>query len=188
MVENGLSPDTALAALTTVPAQMLGADAYLGTVTAGKMANLMVSTAPYFEEGSQVRYVFVEGDMFEYEVKKKKKKMAVDENAEPANIKGSWSYEVEVYGDTQTGTIKFVGNDGNYEGELISDQDGETTELSDIEVNGNVITFSMTSDEDGQPLQFDFQLEVTDDVYEGNVSVAQFGSFPIEGEKVPDQF
>ena len=74
MIENGLSEDAALAALTTNPAQLLGIDKMAGTIEAGKMGNVLVSTAPYFTKKSQFKYVFVDGDKYEYEVKDDKKK------------------------------------------------------------------------------------------------------------------
>lgn len=66
VVENGLSKDDALSALTVDAAKMLGLEKVLGTVEKGKIANLVVTSGDYFDERSQVRYVFVDGQMFEY--------------------------------------------------------------------------------------------------------------------------
>lgn len=38
----------------------------MGTVEQGKMANLVVTEGPLFEEDSHVKYVFVDGQKFEY--------------------------------------------------------------------------------------------------------------------------
>jgi len=78
MIENGLAPDDALAALTTDAAALLGLSATLGTIEPGKIANLVVTTAPYFEEKAEVKYVFVDG--VKYEVEKKKKPVQKDDN------------------------------------------------------------------------------------------------------------
>ncbi len=183
MIENGLSPDTVLAALTTVPAKMLGADKYLGTVTAGKMANLVVSTGRYFAEKSQVRYVFVEGVMYEYEVKKKKDKKKSGDK--PALITGNWNFEVEIPGDTQTGTFTITGNDGDFKGTLVADDDDEISELYDIAVDGNQLTFSMDMEADGGSLTIEFELTVEDDAFDGEASAGEAGTFPITGERHP---
>ncbi len=61
MIENGLSEDAALAALTTDAAALLGLSATLGSIDPGKIANLVVTTAPYFEEKAVIKYVFVDG-------------------------------------------------------------------------------------------------------------------------------
>lgn len=73
MIAAGLSEDAALAALTTTPAQLLGLSDRLGTIDAGKIANLVVSDKPYFNEKSKVRYVFVDGVMYKLDGKDAKK-------------------------------------------------------------------------------------------------------------------
>jgi imidazolonepropionase-like amidohydrolase len=70
MIRAGLPEDAALAALTTDGAKMLGMEKILGTIDNGKIANMVLTDGPYFEAKSQVRYVFVDGQMFEYEAKK----------------------------------------------------------------------------------------------------------------------
>ena len=188
MIENGLDPDTALAALTTVPAEVFGVDGYMGTVTAGKMANVFVSNKPYFEEDSKVKYVFVEGKMYEYEIKEEKKKTKSDADGdEPAaDIKGKWSFEVDVMGQVYTGVFTFNGTDGDYSGEMTSDDDGSTTGLDDVSVTGKNLTFSMLQDNEGMQMMLDFDLDIDNDVFEGEVSVGEFGAFEVEGARIPN--
>ncbi|MEM8488345.1 MAG: amidohydrolase family protein [Bacteroidota bacterium] len=66
MVNNGLSEDAALAALTTVPAKILGLSRRVGTVEKGKMGNLVVTNGPLFEEDTKILHVFVDGQRFTY--------------------------------------------------------------------------------------------------------------------------
>ncbi len=73
MIAAGLSEDAALAALTTSPAQLLGLSDRLGSIDAGKIANLVVSDKPYFNEKANVRYVFVDGKLYKIENKDTKK-------------------------------------------------------------------------------------------------------------------
>ena len=74
VIKHGLTEDQAIAALTTTPAQILGVSSMMGTVERGKMANLVITDKPYFDEKSNVRFVIVDGDLTEYEAKKEKKK------------------------------------------------------------------------------------------------------------------
>lgn len=67
MIDAGLPEDAALAALTIDSARLLGIDRSTGTVEEGKMANLVVSKGSYFDPENPVRYVFVDGHMFEIE-------------------------------------------------------------------------------------------------------------------------
>lgn len=186
MIEHGLNPDTALAAFTTFPAQILGVDDVMGTVTPGKMANVFVSNKPWFDEDSKVKYVFVEGEMFEYEIAEKKKKKRGDESAEPADITGRWSYEVDVMGQVYTGVLNFSGTDGDYRGQMTSDEDGETTDLEGVSVQGTNVTFSMLMDNQGMQMKLDFDIEITDAVFEGDVNVGEFGTYEIEGARIPN--
>jgi imidazolonepropionase-like amidohydrolase len=66
LVEHGLSHDAALAALTTLPAQIFGLQATHGTIARGKAANLTVLTGRLGQKKSRVRYVFADGAKFEY--------------------------------------------------------------------------------------------------------------------------
>ncbi len=67
MIKAGLTEDGALAALTTNPAQAFGLSERLGTIDPGKIANLVISHKPYFDEKATVRYVFIEGQIFKIE-------------------------------------------------------------------------------------------------------------------------
>jgi len=73
MIKAGLSEDAALAGLTTNPAQLLGLSDRMGTIDNGKMANLVISYKPYFDEKSKVRYVFIDGTLYKIETKESKK-------------------------------------------------------------------------------------------------------------------
>ena len=57
----GLSPEDALAALTLNPARMLGLGDHLGSIEAGKIANLLISRGDPFEYSSEVRHVIIGG-------------------------------------------------------------------------------------------------------------------------------
>ena len=60
-ITHGLTKDEALASLTTTPARMLGVDARTGTLDAGKMANLVVSSGDPFDAESKYEAMFVAG-------------------------------------------------------------------------------------------------------------------------------
>jgi imidazolonepropionase-like amidohydrolase len=64
-IERGLEPDRALAAVTTIPARLLGLEDRLGTLAVGKAANLTLTRGDLFAPKSRVREVWVEGQRFE---------------------------------------------------------------------------------------------------------------------------
>jgi imidazolonepropionase-like amidohydrolase len=60
-VQQGLSPDAALRALTLQAAQIAGAADRVGSLEAGKIANLLVTEGDLFDEKMTIKHVFVEG-------------------------------------------------------------------------------------------------------------------------------
>lgn len=64
-IKHGLSADAALAALTTIPAKLLGVDKQLGSIEPGKLAHLVVTEGDLFDENSKIRDVWVNGKRFE---------------------------------------------------------------------------------------------------------------------------
>jgi imidazolonepropionase-like amidohydrolase len=65
-VERGLPADTALAAVTTVPARLLGVGDRLGTIETGRIANLtVVRGGDLFARNSTVTEVWVDGQRYE---------------------------------------------------------------------------------------------------------------------------
>ena len=67
-VERGLQADAALAALTTTPAKLIGADKQFGTLDAGKIANFIVTDGDLFAEKTKIREVWIDGKRYEVKV------------------------------------------------------------------------------------------------------------------------
>ncbi|HUS34815.1 MAG TPA: amidohydrolase family protein [Verrucomicrobiae bacterium] len=77
-VDRGLSEPDAIAALTTVPAKLCGLDNKLGTIAAGKIANLtVVENDGYLAATNKVTDVWVAGEVFRVNLPEEKK--AADE-------------------------------------------------------------------------------------------------------------
>ncbi|MDX1629286.1 MAG: amidohydrolase family protein, partial [Fulvivirga sp.] len=182
LVKHGLSEDAALAALTTSPAQLLGVSNTMGTVDVGKMAHLVITDKPYFDEKSNVKMVFVDGTLYEYEARKKKKKS----DEEDVNPVGTWTYSTETPQGTGTGTITFEGDPGDYTGVLSSSFSGDDSELTNIEVNGSEVSFTFSISAGDELLTVTVSITIDGDTFEGTMTAGQFGSFPIEGEKRPE--
>ncbi|HLV00858.1 MAG TPA: amidohydrolase family protein [Acidobacteriota bacterium] len=63
-VEAGLGPDAALRAATSFAARILGVDDRLGTIEAGKIANLIVTDGELFSEKTRIELMFVDGERY----------------------------------------------------------------------------------------------------------------------------
>jgi imidazolonepropionase-like amidohydrolase len=61
VIENGLSSADAVRAFTIWPAEILGVSNQLGSIEAGKIANLTVTRGDLFDRNSRVAHVFIDG-------------------------------------------------------------------------------------------------------------------------------
>src|SRR5580704_6284319 len=59
----GMSHDDAMKALTINPAEMFGVGKELGTIEPGKMANIIVTTGDPLELNTEVKYLFIKGQL-----------------------------------------------------------------------------------------------------------------------------
>lgn len=64
-IEAGLPEVAALRALTLSPAEIYGASDRLGSLEAGKIANLTVTDGDLFAEGTKVKMVFIDGEKYQ---------------------------------------------------------------------------------------------------------------------------
>jgi imidazolonepropionase-like amidohydrolase len=70
-VAHGLPYEEGLKAVTLYPAQMFGLDAQLGTVETGKLANLIVTNGDPLDVTTDVRYLFIKGQLTSTDNKQK---------------------------------------------------------------------------------------------------------------------
>jgi hypothetical protein len=179
MVKAGLSENSALAALTTNPAKILGLSHLIGTIEPGKLGNLVVTDKPYFDEKASLKMVFVDGKKYEFAQKPKK---GDSKPSDEPKISGSWSYTVEIPGVTQKGKMKIQKKGGALSVKVTSDDAPEKeNEGQDVSLSGNRMNFHIIT-EMGQSVKVDFDLTFEDKSYSGSVSVGQFGSFPVKGD------
>lgn len=96
-VKRGLTADYALAAMTTVPAKLLGESKRLGIVEAGRMANLVVASGDLFtDEKANIEITFVDGKPF------------VTENFDKFDVRGTWDVKTAAAAGTSVWSI--IGN------------------------------------------------------------------------------
>jgi imidazolonepropionase-like amidohydrolase len=75
----GITPDQALAALTTIPSKLLGIESRTGTIEVGKLANLCVVQGDLFDPETPIREVWVGGQRHRIEA------------AKDAGLDGTWA-------------------------------------------------------------------------------------------------
>ncbi|WP_420386497.1 amidohydrolase family protein [Roseivirga sp.] len=177
-VDNGLSTDAALAALTTNPASILGISEVTGTIEPGKIANVMVTTAPIFTKDSKVKMMFVDGDKFEYEIKAARGNRGGGDAGPAATsndpIVGTWSYVLETPQGEQGGKMIIRRENGAYSGTLTSEDGSPDNDMNNINFRDGELAFDFTVDAGGQSVEIVVVGTVSGKTYDAQASVAAF--------------
>jgi hypothetical protein len=134
VVKAGLSPDKALAAVTTTPAELLGLSQSMGTLAPGKLANVLIVEGDLFAKKPLLRHLFVEGYHEEIEAEK-----AIGDPNAVVDPRGKWSISTEVMGRSAESTWTISGSKDHYTGFSESSRSGKR-DFTSVEVKGNAMT------------------------------------------------
>jgi len=155
-LEAGLSPDDALASLTTVPARLLGMDDRLGTLEPGKIANLVVLEGDLFREETKIQEVWIDGRRYEVQ--------AIEPpEVEPA---GTWELKVDAGGEIIPVTLVLEGDVPSLTGVLQAM--GNDIPLSSAQVSGSSVIIEFDGSSVGMPGTFTMTLEIEGDRARGS--------------------
>ena len=175
-IENGVPPEKALEALTVTPIRFFGLEKALGTVEAGKIANLVLAEGDILAKDTKIKYVFADGRKFDI------KEAKVKEGEKPTvNVSGKWEFMIEAAG--MKVVIDFV-----QEGAALS---GKMTlplgvfDFSGGSVVGNEIFFETTLSIGGQSIDLYFTATVEGNKMTGSVVQGTEGSAEFTAKRVP---
>jgi N-acetylglucosamine-6-phosphate deacetylase len=106
-VKRGLAPERALRALTVTPAELFDVSDTLGTLEAGKAANIVVASGPLFDAKTKVLETWIDGQRHEV-------------TAEPqAEVRGTWTLEVaKPDGGSESFAIELAGEPEKLSGKI----------------------------------------------------------------------
>ncbi|NVK48709.1 MAG: amidohydrolase, partial [Cyclobacteriaceae bacterium] len=167
---------------------VIGASRIAGTVESGKLANLVISTGPIFDKESQIKHVIVDGKVFDYEIKAKKK----NGNGENTSVEvaGNWEYTSETPAGSSGGVISLQKNGNGYEGTITYDDPAgsgkASAPLSNITVSGSSLSFVFEVNAGGMSISVDVSGDVSGNTMDGSMNISQFGSFPISATRNPN--
>ncbi len=105
-VESGLSSDAALAALTTTPAKLFGAEKMLGSLEVGKFADFIVTSGDLFAEKTVIRESWIDGKC--YEIKP----------LPEMDPRGKWDVNISGLGTADTVTLTVKGEPDSFQGSI----------------------------------------------------------------------
>jgi imidazolonepropionase-like amidohydrolase len=182
-VENGLSKDAAIRAMTLSSAEILGIDNRLGSIEKGKIANLTVTRGDVLSKDRTITHVFVDGKLFEQ--KEKPKTPAVAAGTQPAataNVGGNYSINIEVPGQPLSGTLTLTQQGEILTGNLQT-QLG-TNSIKDGKVTIDGFNFTTTVEYGGSTFELQVSGKVTGNQISGTMTSPQ-GAIPFSGTKTP---
>lgn len=174
-MEHGLSEDAALRALTINPAQIYGVDQVLGSVEVGKLANLVVTDGPIFEEDTEIRMVFVDGLKFE-EAREERP------TAPPAvDMTGTWAMSLN--NDSQEATADLVMmDDGTLTGTIQGERGEQRITSGWVSGNDFMIVANASMGPAGQ-VEIVYTGTVTETTIEGSASFGGRGTMDFTGQR-----
>lgn len=181
MVEAGLKPETALAALTINAAEILGIDDRLGTIEKGKIANVALFDKPIFDKDAKVMTVFVDGKPYTCSEKEGHKKKT-------ASVEGTWQLTANT--PKEEVTLKVVlrkDPEKHYSGTITSTRMPEGVDLTNITFDGKTLKFMYDILLEGKPQEVIVEGEVEGKTFKGKVTVGEYGNYPVEGIKDPER-
>ena len=175
-IKAGLPKEEALKSLSIYPADFLGVSNTMGSLSPGKIANVILTSGEIFEKETQVKKVFVDGILFKVKKPPEKGKAPV------FNISGTWQGTVSWEMGELEATVEFEQEGNDITGTISSDY-GEW-EISEGYLSGNELTFSCTAMIMGETMEMNFSGKVEEDSIDGTITFTG-GSAELRLTRIP---
>lgn len=154
-VKRGLDKDTALRALTQIPAEITGVSDVCGTIAKGKLANLVIADKDIFEDAAEIQSVVVEGEIFDINPSQK------------TDVRGEWELTVLIPGNKLPLKISVEGTKSKPSAKIKMNDTGIETKT--FQLSDNKINFSFADDSLNYPGILRFSGRVAGDTASGQV-------------------
>jgi len=166
-IDAGLAPEAALRALTISPAEIFGVSDRLGTIEAGKIANLVLTDGDLFEEKTKIKMVFVDG--FRYEAHEPEK----PKDPPKGDLSGKWklSYTTPEGAEESIADLS-MDKDGTLSGTVASKRG--TTSVIKGYLSADKFSFTINIVLDEGPADVTFSGTFDGTSLKGNISVIGF--------------
>ncbi len=185
--ENGLSKEDAVKAMTLNAAEILGVSDRLGSIEAGKIANLVVSRGDILSKDKAITHVFVDGKLFEQKPPappaERRGGAAIADTAKVLQVGGTWSITIEVPGQPLPVTLNLTQNGDKITGQMQAGQLGNS-EIKNGMVTATGMSFDALVNFGGQSIELSVSGKITGNQISGSVSTPM-GAVPFSGTKTP---
>ena len=184
-VENGLSKDAAIRAMTLASAELLGVSDRTGSIETGKIANLVVVKGDLFGKDKFIPHVFVDGKHFEQKEAPKREggsRTGGQQAAAVASVAGTYTITIDIPGQPITATLAFVQQGSLLSGSMQS-QLG-TTPIKDGKVTADGFNFGGTVEFGGSMIEIIVRGSVNGNQINGTIDSPQ-GPVTFSGTRTP---
>lgn len=188
----GLPREVALQALTVRAAEIAGVSAQLGSIEAGKIANLVVAERDILGDSATVRMVFVDGIRHEViaQAAAERRRDAGGgrggeggEGGEMARIAGTWDITVTSPQGENRASMTVTQSGATLEGTMATEMG--TVQVTDGRVTGPRVTFSIAVPISGQTTTIVFRGTADGNRMTGTADLGAMGSATFTGERRP---
>jgi imidazolonepropionase-like amidohydrolase len=168
-IDAGLAPETALRALTLSAAELYGLADRLGSIDAGKIANLVVADGDLFNEKTKIKYVFVDGRKFEIKEPEKPK--------EPpkGDLTGKWTISFSMQGSPAQATLDLTMAPGGAVTGTVTHPFG-TSQVTTGYLSGNSFSITISVDAGEGPQDFTLSGTLEGNTMKGNINGHDFST------------
>ena len=188
----GLPRDVALQAVTVRAAEIAGVGAQLGSIEAGKIANLVVAERDILGDSANVRMVFVDGIRHEVipQAAPERRRGAGggrggerEEGGEMARVAGTWDITVTSPQGENRASMTVTQSGATLEGTMATEMG--TVQVTDGRIMGERVTFSIAVPISGQTTTIVFRGTVDGNRMTGTADLGAMGSATFTGERKP---
>ncbi len=188
----GLPRDVALQAVTVRAAEIAGVGAQLGSIEAGKIANLVVAERDILGDSANVRMVFVDGIRHEVipQAAPERRRGAGggrggerEEGGEMARVAGTWDITVTSPQGENRASMTVTQSGAALEGTMATEMG--TVQVTDGRITGERVTFSIAVPISGQTTTIVFRGTVDGNRMTGTADLGAMGSATFTGERRP---
>ena len=187
----GLPREVAVEALTIRAAEIAGVGDQLGSIEAGKIADLVVADGPPLGDNTRLRTVFVDGvdyDVIPTAAGRNGQRAAGaggrgGAGGEMAQVAGTWTMTVNAPQGAMTSTMTLTQTNDAIDGNMISELG--TAAISEGHVSGRNVTWSASFQMNGERTTVNFEAEVDGNRMTGRLRAGEMGPMTFTAEKRP---
>ncbi len=187
----GLPRDVALQAITVRAAEIAGVGAQLGSIEAGKIANLVVAEGDILGDSAKVRMVFVDGirhEVIQPAAPERRRGAAGgrgerEDAGEMARVAGTWDITVTSQQGENRASMTVTQTGPTLEGTMATEMG--TVQVTDGRVTGERVSFSIAVPISGQTTTILFRGTVAGNRMTGTADLGAMGTATFTGERRP---